>query len=110
MRFLRSHIERGHPEVFEISAFLSIFAGGMPRAQEGERWAYLRQRETHPQGHQARKKGGALGGSRSTWRAGRETDLFITNIPNHERPEEIAGQRDPPHIAPIVQHVIVVVV
>jgi len=62
-----------------------------------------------PSGAPSAKRGRALGGSRSTWRAGRETDLFITNIPNHERPEEIAGQRDPPHIAPIVQHVIVVV-
>jgi hypothetical protein len=36
------------------------------------------------------------------------TDLFSADIPTHERPEVIAGQRDPPHIAPIVQHAIVV--
>jgi hypothetical protein len=38
---------------------------------------------------------------------GVETDL-CANIPTHERPEKIAGQRDPPRIAPIVRLAIVV--
>jgi len=84
----------------------------------GARRAHKRGRDGHTYGRErytpsgapsAKERGRALGGSPSTRGAGRETDLFITNIPNHERPEEIAGQRDPPHIAPIVQHVIVVV-
>jgi hypothetical protein len=36
------------------------------------------------------------------------TDLFSADVPTHERPEVIAGQRDPPHIAAIVQHALVV--
>jgi hypothetical protein len=46
---------RGPAEIFELSAFLSIFAGGTPRAAEGEGWAYRRQKDTRPPGQQVRK-------------------------------------------------------
>ena len=55
----------------------------------------------------ASAKGGALGGVAQHAAGGVETDLSA-DIPTHERPEEIAGQRDPPRIAPIVRHAIVV--
>ena len=57
----------------------------------------------------ASAKKGALGGVAQHAAGGVETDLSA-NIPTHERPEVIAGQRrSATHRAPIVRHAIVVV-
>jgi hypothetical protein len=71
MRFLRLHIERGPLEMFEISAFLIILAGAR-RAQKRGRDGHTDGREIHAlfRGSKRERKGGALGGSRSTRRAG----------------------------------------
>ena len=67
----------------------------------------IAERDT-PSGAASAKERGRSRGVAQHAAGGVETDLS-TNIPTHERPEEIAGQRDPPHIVRIVQHAIVVV-
>jgi hypothetical protein len=88
---------------FEISAFLSILTGAC-RVQKRERDGHTDGRGIHALRGSKHEKG-ALGDRAA--RGGVGTDL-CANIPNHERPEEIAGQRDPPRIAPIVRLAIVV--
>jgi hypothetical protein len=75
---------------FEISAFLIILAGAR-RAQKRERDGHTDSREIHALRGSKREKG-ALGGVAQHAAGGVETDLSA-NIPTHERPEEIAGQR-----------------
>ena len=65
---------------------------GARRAQKRGRDGHTDGREIHAlRGTKRERKGGARG-SPSTRPAGRETDLFSANIPNHERPEVIARQ------------------
>jgi hypothetical protein len=90
MRFLRSHIERGPLEMFEISAFLIVLAGAR-RAQKRGRDGHTDGREIHAlRGSKRERKGGARGVAQHA-AGGVGTDLSA-NIPTHERPEVIAGQ------------------
>ena len=75
---------------FEISAFLIILAGAR-RAQKRERDGHTDSREIHALRGSKREKG-ALGGVAQHAVGRVETDLSA-NIPTHERPEKIAGQR-----------------
>ena len=76
---------------FEISAFLIILTGACC-AQKREIDGHTDSREIHAlRGSKRERKGGARGLAQHA-AGGVETDLSA-NIPTHERPEEIAGQR-----------------
>jgi hypothetical protein len=60
MRFLRSHIERGPLEMFEISAFLIVLAGARRAQRRGVEMGTPTAERYTPSGAASAKEKGAL--------------------------------------------------